>query len=126
MYGTIGEPFPDKEICRLLHDAISDAILIMSVSCEQVLAANPAARLIFAKTESEICSVGLNGLLYNSEPKISALADNGQANDTGNVIRFKRSDGSSFEGELTSMVLQLGDGSPGPSIGSTGRSGPGI
>ncbi|MGB7785753.1 MAG: PAS domain S-box protein [Salinimicrobium sp.] len=80
--------------------------ILMTVTDGQILAANPAACRMFQMTEEEICTVGRFGIVDPEDIRVKEAIKKRQIN--GHVkaeVTFKRKDGSTFPGEITSSVF---------------------
>ncbi|WP_202552441.1 sensor histidine kinase [Ginsengibacter hankyongi] len=90
---------------RTFYENIQDALLL-TVTDGNILAANPAASEIFQMTEEEICRAGRLGLVDLSDPRLQPLiaerARNGWAKGEVTCIR---KDGTTFPGEITSVIF---------------------
>jgi len=96
--------------CRALFDHSPDAILETDPA-GRVFAVNPAACLLFGRTEAEIRQVGRAGLVDESDPNVPELvgmrADSARA---FGVMTLLRRDGTSFPGEVTAAAFDDGSG----------------
>jgi diguanylate cyclase (GGDEF)-like protein/PAS domain S-box-containing protein len=82
-----------------------------------VLAANPAACAMLGLDEQQICQRGRDGLLDLDDPRLAQLlAARARDGHARSELRMRRSDGSLFEVELTSVLYEDADGSPLASI----------
>jgi PAS domain S-box-containing protein len=91
---------------RALFENSPDAILL-TVPDGRVLSANPAACRMFGRTEEEICSLGRAGLTDEGDPRLLELLE--QRARTGRAsgeLTFNRKNGSTFPGELSSVVFR--------------------
>lgn len=101
-----------EERYRLIMNNSMDAILL-TIPDGEILAANQAACLMFGRTEEEIRSVGRNGLIDASDPRIKELLKIREAEGkVKGVITYRRKDGSKFEGELSSVIFRNSKGEP--------------
>jgi two-component system, cell cycle sensor histidine kinase and response regulator CckA len=95
---------------RSLFENSTDAIFLTSVD-GRIFAANPAARAMFGMSDREICEKGREGLIASGEPRLGPALE--KRKDEGRVhaeFTFVRKDGSRFEGDVTSVVLdEAGD-----------------
>ncbi len=85
--------------------------LLLTETDGGILAANPAACEIFQMTETEICSAGRMGLIDLNDPRVAQLLQLRQR--TGKAkgeITYKRKDGSTFPGDLTSAAFTDNNG----------------
>lgn len=91
---------------RSFYENSMDGILI-SVTDGEILSANPAACAIFRMTEEEICKAGRHGLIDNTDPRVKILIDERRANGKAKgEITYKRKDGSTFPGEISSVIFK--------------------
>jgi PAS domain S-box-containing protein len=89
---------------RSVFESSQDAILLV-LPCGQMLAANPAACRIFKMTAAQLCASRLWDLADPADPALSQLREEGPSSAKAKgELRFLRSDGSSFTGELTSAI----------------------
>jgi PAS domain S-box-containing protein len=98
-----------KERCRVTDDQFrslfensTEAILLANPE-GRIEAANPAACKIFQRTERELCRIGRQGILDTSDPRLDRLLE--QRRRTGRFVgelTFRRKDGSTFPGEVSS------------------------
>lgn len=95
---------------RMLFEHSFDAILNTRPD-GRILAANPAACALFGYSEADICALGRDGLIDREDPRLQPLLETraayGRARGT---ISMRRSDGSLFEGEISSMQYRDIDG----------------
>lgn len=95
---------------RMLFENSFDAVLNTRPD-GSILAANPAACALFGHSEAALCALGREGLVDRDDPRLAPLlrarAASGRAR--GN-IRMRRSDGSLFEAEISSMSYRDIDG----------------
>jgi len=95
---------------RSIYDNSMDAILLTAPSGE-ILAANPAACLIFGRTEEEICRLGREGVVDLADPRLKqALEERRRSGRFRTELTFIRGDGTRFPGEVTSTVFRDQDG----------------
>lgn len=95
---------------RIAFETAMDAMLLTAPTGE-VLAANPAACAMFGWSEAEICQLGRTGLLDTRDPRLTAALE--LRTRTGHFrgeLTFRRHDGSSFPGEVSSTVFADQDG----------------
>jgi PAS domain S-box-containing protein len=88
-----------------LIESSMDAILL-TVKDGQILSANAAACEIFKMTHDEICAAGRFDIADGTDPRLKPLLE--ERHRTGRAkgeITFKRKDGSTFPGEITSVVF---------------------
>lgn len=91
---------------RSLYDNTQDAILLNTPD-GRIISANPAACLLFGRSEQEICALGRDGLVDQTDPNlpkaIEKVRKDGEFRGTLNMIR---ADGTIFAGELTTKVFR--------------------
>lgn len=96
---------------RLIFENSGEAILLTDPDDGSVFSANPAACRMFQRTEAEICSVGRNGVIDATDPRLPAALE--ERERTG---RFKgeltclRADGRKFPCDLSSVIFRDQDG----------------
>ncbi len=79
--------------------------LLLSETDGNIIAANPAACNIFRMTEEEIRTTGRMGLVDLSDPQVTTmLLERQRTGKAKGAITYKRKDGSTFPGELTSVA----------------------
>ncbi|MBC7651776.1 MAG: PAS domain S-box protein, partial [Deinococcales bacterium] len=91
---------------RLLVESSLDGILL-TIKNGNVISANAAACEIFSMTEKEICNAGKEDLIDMTDPRLPLLLQ--QRELTGKAtgeLTFKRKDGSTFSGEITSVIFK--------------------
>jgi PAS domain S-box-containing protein len=97
---------------RSLVESSSDAILL-TVPDGQILAANAAACQLFGTTEREIFQAGRSGLVDATDPRLAAsLEERDRTGRATGALRFRRKDGTTFEGEVSSTVFPDRSGEP--------------
>jgi PAS domain S-box-containing protein len=95
---------------RIAFESAMDAMLLTAPTGE-VLAANPAACAMFGWSEAEIQQLGRAGLLDTGDPQlVAALETLTRAGHFRGELTFRRRDGSSFPGEVSSTVFVDQDG----------------
>ncbi len=90
---------------RAFFENSMDGILL-TVTDGNILAANPAACKIFNMTEQEICDAGRFGLVDLTDPRVENLIKERQL--TGKAqgeLTFLRKDGTTFAGEISSVLF---------------------
>lgn len=99
----IGE---SEERYRLLFQNSMDAILLAEPD-GSIHDANPAACMLFGRTEAEIRHVGRNGLVDLTDPRLpGALKERADTGRFYGELTFIRKDGSKFEGEVSSNLFR--------------------
>ncbi len=89
---------------RLLLDNSFDAIL-RTTPAGQVLAGNVRARALFGRSEAELQAAGRGGLVDTEDPRLPALlAQRAATGCASGRLRMRRSDGSLFEAEISSIL----------------------
>jgi PAS domain S-box-containing protein len=76
-----------------------------------ILSANPAAQHMFGMTEEEIRKAGREGLVVNDQRLKFALKRRAETGSFHTELTYRRKDGSTFEGEVTSNIFRDADGS---------------
>lgn len=97
---------------RQLLDSSLDAILITSPEGD-ILAANAAACRLFGRSEAELIRLGRGAVVDAGDPRLAIALQ--QPQQTGHFLgelTFRRSDGSSFEGQVASFVYETAAGQP--------------
>lgn len=95
-----------EERHRAIFEHSMDAILLTKPTGE-VLRVNPAACTIFQMSEAEICARGREQMIDQSDPNLPLLIN--KRNETGYAkgeIRFKRNDGTTFPGEVSTAIFR--------------------
>lgn len=95
---------------RLLFESSLDAVLL-TVPDGRILAANPAACLMFGRSEDELTRLGREALVDASDPRLlSAIDERSRTGRFRGELTFVRRDGSRFPGELASAVFRTPEG----------------
>jgi PAS domain S-box-containing protein len=94
---------------RSLYEKSFDAILLTKPD-GSILSANPAACEMFGMTEEEIKNAERYGLVVYDEQLTSAIEQRKKEGKARAELTFKRKDGSTFFGEVTSNVFTDIDG----------------
>ena len=90
---------------RAFFENSMDGILL-TVTDGKILAANPAACKIFNMTEQEICDIGRFGLVDLSDPRVENLIKERQLRGKSQgELNLLRKDGTTFEGEISSVLF---------------------
>lgn len=90
---------------RSIFEHSFDAILL-TVPDGKILAANPAACKMFGRSEAEICRLGRDGMVDHTDPRLKdALVSRDEKGEYTGIIRYIRSDGTTFMGEMSSKVF---------------------
>ncbi|MGB7539990.1 MAG: PAS domain S-box protein [Anaerolineales bacterium] len=101
-----------EERYRLLFSTSNDAILLTAPD-GSVFAANPAACRIFDRTEEEILSVGQDGLLDPTDPRLAiALEERARTGSFHGELTLLRKDGKLFFGEVSTALFNNEKGQP--------------
>lgn len=91
---------------RSLFDNSIDAILLTAPD-GSIFAANSEACRIFGRTEEEICRIGRAGVIDQTDPRLAdALATRDRTSQFRGELRLIRKDGTSFPGEITSVIFR--------------------
>ncbi len=97
---------------RSLFENSMDAVLLTAPD-GIILAANPGACRIFGRTEEEICRIGRAGLLDLKDPRLEvALEERERAGRFRGELTFIRKDGSSFAGEISTVIFRDRESNP--------------
>jgi two-component system, cell cycle sensor histidine kinase and response regulator CckA len=100
-----------EERYRMLFENSLDAVLL-TVPDGGVLSANPAACRMFGRTEAEICTLGRGVILDPKDPRLVALlAARTRDGKAFGELDFFMKDGSSFPGEVSSVLFEDRSGS---------------
>lgn len=95
-----------EEHFRQLFENSLDTIILTRPD-GAIIAANPAACTLFGRTEEEIKHLGRNGVVDTADPRLeSALKMRAETGHYRTELTFVRSDGTKFEGEVTSQIYQ--------------------
>ena len=91
---------------RALFENSLDAVFFTAPD-GQVFAANPAACEMFGFTEKELCTLGREGLFdpADRERAAAAVAMRAAAGQIRTVLSYRRRDGTTFPGEVSSRVF---------------------
>lgn len=90
---------------RAFFENSMDGILL-TVTDGSILAANPAACAMFRMTEDEICAAGRMGLVDLSDPRVEQLIKERQkSGKASGELTYKRKDGTTFPGEISSVLF---------------------
>jgi PAS domain S-box-containing protein len=94
-----------EEKFRLLYENSMDAILLTHPN-GTIIAANPAACVIFGRTEEEITRGGRDCLVDLADPRLlAALQERDRAGRFAGELTFLRKDGTQFPGEVSSSLF---------------------
>lgn len=100
----ISERLEGEERYRLLYESSLDAILETSPD-GTILSANPAAKTMFERFESELCKLGRGGVLDVTDPRLEqALAERSRTGIFRGELNFVHKDGSVFPAEIISTL----------------------
>ncbi len=105
-----------EERFRLLFEHSMDAIILGSPD-GGILSANPAACRMLGRTEAELRALGRGGVVDSSDPRLPGLLE--ERTRTGRAfgeLTFFRKDGTTFPGEVSSILFQDAAGSARSSI----------
>jgi PAS domain S-box-containing protein len=93
------------EAYRAMYEQSPDGVLFTAPD-GRVLAANPAACEILGRTESDICSLGRQGLADHSDDRWGVLlAERARAGHARGVARMIRGDGAHIEVEMSARIF---------------------
>ncbi len=95
---------------RLLYEKSLDGILLTSPD-GTILSANPQACRMFGMVEYEIIQAGREGLVVKDEKLAAALEERDLTGQCRAELTFRRKDGSTFVGDVTSNLFTDADGS---------------
>lgn len=94
-----------EERYRQLFEHSLDAILLTAPD-GRIDAANPAACRIFQCSEHELQRLGRNGMVDTNDPRLEpALAERERNGKFAGELTFQRGDGSTFEGEVSTVCF---------------------
>ncbi len=95
---------------RSLFNNSIDAVLLTAPD-GTILSANPAACRMFGHTEEAICRIGRAGLMDMTDPRLpAALEKRALTGQFRGELNFVRKNGSSFPGEISSVIFTDHDG----------------
>ncbi len=95
---------------RALYDFAPDGVLF-TVPDGRVLAANPAACELLARSEVEICALGRHGLADRADPRWGPLiAERARNGRVRGIARMVRGDGMLIEVEMSAQIFGDADG----------------
>jgi PAS domain S-box-containing protein len=95
---------------RLIFENSGEAILLTALD-GSVFSANPEACRMLHCTEAEICSVGRNGVIDPTDPRLpAALEEREQTGRFKGELTCQRFDGQKFPCELSSIIFRDQDG----------------
>ncbi|MGA9859933.1 MAG: sensor domain-containing diguanylate cyclase [Solirubrobacteraceae bacterium] len=95
---------------RAMYDHSPDGVLFTSPD-GWILAANPAACEILARSEQEICRLGRQGLMDPDDARWGPLlAERAQTGRVRGVARMVRGDGAKIEVEMSARIFRDGRG----------------
>jgi PAS domain S-box-containing protein len=96
---------------RSFFENCSDAMFIGSPE-GQIFAANPAAQSMFGMTEDELKAAGRDGITIKDERLERAIQERKDRGKVTAELMYRRKDGTTFLGEITSSEFVEGDGTP--------------
>lgn len=100
-----------EERYRLFFETSLDAVLLTSPEDGRILAANPAACLMFGQTEEELKILGRNKLADLTDPRLKpAMEERIRSGRFMGELTFFRKDGSKFTGEVSSSLFKGREG----------------
>jgi len=104
------ELLESEERYRSFFNQSIDAVLLTSPD-GRILQANPEACRIFSRTEEEIRQVGRAGVIDSSDSRLAhAIEERTRTGRFKGELTFRRKDGNSFPGEISSAVFADRDG----------------
>ncbi len=96
-----------EERYRLLYEASLDAVMLTDPADGGILAANPAACIMFGRAEEEIRRVGCAGLVDVNDPRLpAALEERARTGYFFGELTMLRGDGTKFPGEISTSVFK--------------------
>jgi PAS domain S-box-containing protein len=97
---------PGAEAYRALFENSLDAVFLTAPD-GRVFAANPAACALFGYTEEDMCTLGREGISdpADRERTAAALASRAAAGHAQAVLSYRRRDGTTFPGEVSSRIF---------------------
>lgn len=97
-----------EERYRSLYENSLDGILLIKPD-GAILSANPQACHMFCMTEDEIIQAGREGIVIKDEKLVAALEERELNSQMGTELTYRRKDGSTFIGEVTSHLFADSD-----------------
>jgi PAS domain S-box-containing protein len=94
---------------RALYDNTYDAVLILTLD-GHILSANATACRMFDRNEEELKAIGREGIVVMDERVKRFIEARNLIGQAKAELTFKRGDGSTFEGDLTSTRFMESDG----------------
>ena len=95
-----------EERYRLLLNSNMDGILLTSPSGE-IFSANPAACRMFNRSEEEICSLGRNCIVDESDSRLrKAFEERSKTGTFSGELTLLRKDGTKFSAEVSSVLFK--------------------
>ena len=96
----------DSESYRALFENSLDAVFFTAPD-GRVFTANPAACAMFGFTEKELCALGREGISdpADRERAAAAVARRAAAGQIRTVLSYRRRDGTTFPGEVSSRIF---------------------
>ncbi|MDW5563464.1 MAG: PAS domain S-box protein [Methanomassiliicoccus sp.] len=94
---------------RSLFDNSLDAVFLTKTD-GTILEANPAAQHMFGMTEDELKAAGRDGIVVQDGRLDATLRERSVNGSTRAELTYRRKDGSTFSGEVTSSVFEDFDG----------------
>jgi PAS domain S-box-containing protein len=100
----------DEMNYKALFENSFDAVLLTSPE-GSIHAANPAACIMLGRTESELCSIGRNGVMDITDPRLEkALANRDTYGNFLGELTMIRKNGDKFPVELSTVIFSDKDG----------------
>ena len=94
-----------EEKFRILYENSMDAIFLTSPD-GNIQAANPSACAMFKRTEDELVSLGREGIVDTTDPRLPvAIQTREKTGRFEGELTYIRKDGTKFAGEVTSSVF---------------------
>lgn len=95
----------EKRYRSIFHNSIDG--IILTIPDGTILSANPSACRIFGRTEEELCSVGMNGIVDMNDPKVMvAVKERDKAGHYSCEMTYIRKDGTKFPGEVSTTLFK--------------------
>lgn len=99
-----------EERYRLLFESSIDAVLL-TIPDGGILSANPAACLMFGRSEDELKRLGRDTVVDASDPRVAlAIDERARTGRFRGELTFFRRDGSEFAGEISSSLFRTREG----------------
>jgi PAS domain S-box-containing protein len=101
---------------RAIYESSNTAIML-TVPGGEVISANESACRLFGMTEAEIIRGGRDAIVDATDPRLGRLlAQRAKTGRATGELRFRRKDGTWFEGEISTSIFPDKEGNPTSSI----------